>query len=99
VSDMLPGLVATGPNQTSFIDKFRADAMAGTLPQVSYIVPQDEITEHPPNPPRDGGWQQKQIIDALVNSPSYKNTVMFITYDGKHSFISKFTGFDLCLFH
>jgi phospholipase C len=96
---MLSGLTVIGPNQTDFIAKFKADAMAGTLAQISYIVPQDEITEHPPNPPRDGGWQQKAIIDALVNSPSYKNTALFITYDGKQSFVSQFTEIDLCLFH
>lgn len=95
---MLPGLTVIGPNQLDFIEKFKADAMAGTLPEISYIIPQDEITEHPPNLPRDGGWQQKAIIDALVNSPSYKDSALFITYDGKLSFVFKFTGFDLCSF-
>jgi phospholipase C len=80
---LLVALNVTGPTQLSFIDQFAADAMSGNLPAVTYLVPQDQLTEHPPFAPRDGGFQQRAIIEALVNSPSYKNSALFITYDGK----------------
>jgi phospholipase C len=87
IPPLLIGLTVSA-NQTSFIDDFRADAMSGNLASVVYIVPQDQLTEHPPDTPRDGGWQQREIIEALVNSPSYKNTALFITYDGKQGTMS-----------
>jgi phospholipase C len=64
--------------------------MSGNLATVTYLVPQDQLTEHPPKRPRDGGWQQREIIDALVNSPSYKDSALFITYDGEHHFMTTF---------
>ncbi|KAJ6440221.1 non-hemolytic phospholipase C precursor [Purpureocillium lavendulum] len=58
------------------------DACAnGTLPQVSWIVGPAEQTEHAPNMPIDGAWLQKNIVDAVMNSPSYKETALVISYD------------------
>lgn len=66
------------------LDDFVAAAAAGTLPQVSIIVGQEELSEHPPWQPKDGAWLHQQIFDAVVKSPKYNSTALFISYDGKH---------------
>jgi len=84
----------TAPNNTqlaihgmSFIglDSFYADAAAGKLPEISYIIGPAELSEHPPYQPRDGAWLQKQIVEAVIKSPKYKNTVLIISWDGEHN--------------
>ncbi|KAH8816010.1 non-hemolytic phospholipase C precursor [Xylogone sp. PMI_703] len=68
-------------NANSSLDAFYADAAAGTLPLVSYIVGPGELSEHQPNRPIDGGWLQKKIVEAIVNGKGYNNTVLMISYD------------------
>ena len=63
------------------IQQFYDDAKAGTLPAVSYIVMPANVCEHPPFMPRDGGWIQRQIAEAVMTSPKYKNTALIISYD------------------
>jgi phospholipase C len=64
------------------LQQFYDDCAAGTLPEVSYIIGPAELSEHPPYQPKDGAWLQKQVVDALVNSVSYKDTALVISYDG-----------------
>jgi phospholipase C len=64
------------------LKKFYSDAAAGTLPQVSYIVGPMELSEHPPYLPKDGAWLQRQVAEAVMNSPKYNSTVLIISYDG-----------------
>lgn len=70
-----------GTSFNASIDKFKADCAAGTLPRISYIIGPAELSEHPPYQPKDGAWLQQQIVDALVDSQSYKDTVLMISYD------------------
>lgn len=63
------------------LEQFYKDAAAGTLPAVSYIIGPAELSEHPPYQPRDGGWLQQRVVDAVTQSPKYKNTVLMISYD------------------
>jgi hypothetical protein len=65
------------------LDQFYSDAAAGTLPQVSYIIGPMELSEHPPYMPKDGAWLQRQVAEAVINSPKYNSTVLMISYDGK----------------
>jgi phospholipase C len=67
------------------LDSFYADAAAGKLPEISYIIAPAELSEHPPYQPRDGAWLQKQVVEAVIKSPKYKNTVLIISWDGKHN--------------
>jgi phospholipase C len=64
------------------LDAFYAAAAKGDLPQVSWIIGPQEQSEHPPNLPKDGAWLQKKVVDAITSSPSYKDTVLIISYDG-----------------
>ncbi|THU97862.1 hypothetical protein K435DRAFT_838374 [Dendrothele bispora CBS 962.96] len=63
------------------LDDFKRDAAAETLPAVSYYIGPAELSEHPPNLPRDGGWLWKEIVDAVVSSPKYNKTVLLISFD------------------
>jgi phospholipase C len=65
------------------LQAFYDDAANGTLPQVSWIVGPAELSEHPPYMPKDGAWLQKEVVDAVTNSPAWENTALFITYDGE----------------
>jgi phospholipase C len=71
------------------LDAFYADAMAGTLPQISYIVGPTELSEHQPYAPRDGAWLQKQVVEAVTGGKAYDKTVLIISYDGKLLLLSK----------
>ncbi|KZT51729.1 putative phospholipase c [Calocera cornea HHB12733] len=62
-------------------DKFKQDVASGNLPQVSWIIPTTELSEHPPYTPRQGAWSQADIINALQNSPIYNRTILFVSYD------------------
>lgn len=75
--------LTTKGNSYIGLDKFYADAEAGTLPQVSYIIGPAELAEHYPYLPSDGAWLQKQVVDAVVNGAAYNETVLMISYDGK----------------
>ena len=73
-------------------NNFLQDAANGTLPQVSIVDPsfaQDEkingvtfeTDEHPPFDIRAGEYIVSQIINAVRNSPNWKDTVILLTYD------------------
>ncbi|KAG5992829.1 hypothetical protein E4U43_003660 [Claviceps pusilla] len=63
------------------VDAFFEAAAKGALPQVSWIVGPQELSEHPPNMPKDGAWFQKRVVDAITSSPAYNETVLIISYD------------------
>jgi phospholipase C len=71
------------------LDAFYAAAANGTLPEVSFIVGPTELSEHPPYQPKDGGWLQKQVVDAVIKSPKYSSTLLMISFDGKHNDCSR----------
>jgi phospholipase C len=68
-----------------FVDatQFAVDAANGTLPQVALIESGTESgrDEHPLNPVDKGADYARNFVVSLMNSPSWKDTVMFITYD------------------
>ncbi|TVY65488.1 Non-hemolytic phospholipase C [Fusarium oxysporum f. sp. cubense] len=63
------------------LDTFFAQAAAGTLPEVSYIVGPMELSEHPPFSPNDGSWLQRKVAEAVINSPKYSKSILIISYD------------------
>jgi phospholipase C len=90
----LGSLIATNANFLSeatanfgSIEDFYADAAAGTLPQVSYI---DEATtddktclsnEHPTKSPQLGQRFIANVVNALMASPNWKSSALFVTWD------------------
>lgn len=63
------------------LEQFYADATAGALPMISYIVGPTELSEHPPYSPHDGAWLQQQVINAVTSSPKYNETALLVSYD------------------
>ncbi|MHB8681775.1 MAG: phospholipase C [Acidimicrobiales bacterium] len=61
---------------------FAADVAAGTLPQVSWILPPAANCEHPAAPPEYGEYLVSQILHILTtNEDVWEQTVFILTYD------------------
>jgi phospholipase C len=63
------------------LDSYYRDLKQGSLPQVSWIIPDFQDSEHPPEPIAQGMWYVTRIINALIESPYWKNTVIFLSWD------------------
>ncbi|MGN6377356.1 MAG: alkaline phosphatase family protein [Gaiellales bacterium] len=61
--------------------RFFADARRGTLPAVSWIVPSERDSEHPPASIRAGQAYVTSIVDAAMRSPDWKSTAIFLYWD------------------
>lgn len=57
------------------------DLKQGTLPQVSFLITESAISEHPPADIQQGQSTMKQVIQALMNSSSWNSSALFFTYD------------------
>src|SRR5262249_58082884 len=60
---------------------FRARARAGTLPQVSWIMPDGRDSEHPPALVSRGQAYVTRIINAVMRSRDWKSSAIFLTWD------------------
>ena len=54
---------------------------AGKLPQVSWVVPDSVHSEHPLAKISDGQAHVTRIINAIMNSPYWQNTAIFVSWD------------------
>jgi phospholipase C len=63
------------------LSRFYVEAKAGTLPSVSWISPNGEDSEHPPAKVSVGQSYVTKIVDAAMQSPDWKSTAIFITWD------------------
>jgi len=61
--------------------EFYKDCKAGTLPQVCWVIPSAEVSEHPPNSVRDGMAYVTGLINAAMQSPCWTNSVIFLCWD------------------
>ncbi|GHB81275.1 phospholipase C, phosphocholine-specific [Streptomyces cirratus] len=88
--DALYEKARTGTNAKAgegYFDKLRADVVAGTLPQVSWIAAPEAFSEHPNWPVNFGAWYISQVLDALTANPAvWAKTAFFITYDENDGF-------------
>jgi len=70
-----------------FPTDFAADALAGNLPQVSWIIPSIVDSDHPPAPALFGEATLSAIITALMANPvAWAKTALFVTYDENGGF-------------
>jgi len=60
---------------------FYAAARAGTLSNVVWIVPDQRDSEHPPALVSTGQAYVTSIINAIMRSPDWNTTVIFLTWD------------------
>jgi phospholipase C len=63
------------------IDQFLADCAQGALPQVSWLVPNAQISEHPPNSVHDGEAYVTSVINAVMQSQYWNDAVIFLSWD------------------
>jgi phospholipase C len=63
------------------IDALEADARAGTLPAVSWVVPNNEVSEHPEALVSTGQNYVTAVINAIMESPNWSSTAIFLAWD------------------
>lgn len=73
---------------TRDLDKLKEDVLAGTLPQVTWIVATAEGSEHPgPSSPAQGADYTAKVLDALTANPTvWSKTVLFLNFDENDGF-------------
>ena len=69
----------TGNVQT--VDHFLTAAKDGTLPAVSWVVPNGKVSEHPPALVSDGQSYVTSLIDAVMAGPDWSSTAVFLAWD------------------
>ena len=62
-------------------DQYFADAALGSLPAVSWIVPNEIDSEHPPASIRAGQAWVTQIVDSAMEGPEWDSTAIFLSWD------------------
>ncbi|MBR7837728.1 phospholipase C, phosphocholine-specific [Actinospica durhamensis] len=63
------------------------DVVNGTLPQVSWVVANQQCSEHPDAPPEDGAQFVNEVLQALAaDSTVFNSTVLFLNYDENDGF-------------
>jgi phospholipase C len=63
------------------LSTFMAQAQAGSLPSVSWISPQPKDSEHPPALISTGQAYTTKIINAVMRSPDWKSSAIFLAWD------------------
>jgi phospholipase C len=63
------------------LSHFYAAAKAGRLPQVSWIVPNGRVSEHPPALVSAGETYVTGLINAIMSSPDWNSTAIFVSWD------------------
>jgi Phosphoesterase family len=79
-------LAANAFGSNAFPADFAADAAAGRLPQVSWVLGSLVDTEHAPAPVEWGQDDVQKVVLAPLNSPQWPSTALVITYDENGGF-------------
>lgn len=88
----VPGIWNPLPNFTTVHDdqqlgniqtsaNFIEAAKDGTLPDVSWIVPEGAISEHPPASVHAGQAYVTNLINAVMQGPDWDSTAIFLSWD------------------
>ncbi|MEO6891760.1 MAG: alkaline phosphatase family protein [Ktedonobacteraceae bacterium] len=62
-------------------DDYYHDLAAGTLPQVTFFITADLVSEHPPADIQMGQKKIASVINALIGSKLWRSSALFFTYD------------------
>ncbi|MCU1351249.1 MAG: hypothetical protein JWM05_458 [Acidimicrobiales bacterium] len=63
------------------VSKFRAASLHGTLPAVSWIVPSEPDSEHPPGTiPKGQAWVTG-LVNDIMRGPNWDSTAIFVSWD------------------
>jgi phospholipase C len=73
----------SGLFQANFVlqSQFFQDAGAGTLPDLSWVIPTWNQSDHPPNSLAEGQQFVAHVIEAVERSPEWNSTAVFVTWD------------------
>jgi phospholipase C len=72
----------TGSTPDDIAAAIRADVLNGTLPQVSWVVSDEQSSEHPDVPGENGAHFVNLVINALNADPStFNSTITILNYD------------------
>jgi phospholipase C len=63
------------------ISNLIGSARAGRLPSVSWVIPTHSVSEHPPSSVRAGQEYVTYVVNQLMQSPEWKSTAIFLTWD------------------
>ncbi len=63
------------------LSHFFTAAKAGALPAVSWITPNSTVSEHPPGLVSAGQTYVTGLINAIMRSPDWKSTAIFLSWD------------------
>jgi phospholipase C len=82
----LPGFVTVAQdgeldNVVLGIDQFFVDAESGHLPAVSWVIPSDQFSEHPPNGIAEGQAYVTTLVNAVMQSPAWSTSAIFLSWD------------------
>ncbi len=62
-------------------DDYQSDLRAGTLPQVSFLITEALVSEHPPADIQMGQQKMAEVINGLIASKLWQSSALFFTYD------------------
>jgi phospholipase C len=60
---------------------FYTQAKQGHLPAVSWVVPSGAVSEHPPATVSAGQSYVTSLVNAIMRSPDWKSTAIFLSWD------------------
>ncbi len=63
------------------LDHFLTDVQDGTLPAVSWVIPNAAVSEHPPGLVSAGQAYVTHLINAIMQSPLWNSTAIFLAWD------------------
>jgi phospholipase C len=63
------------------VSRFYQAAATGTLPAVSWVVPNGTVSEHPPALVSDGQRYVTGLINAIMQGPDWPTTAIFLAWD------------------
>jgi phospholipase C len=63
------------------ISRFFAAARRGRLPAVSWVTPNNHVSEHPPSLISNGQAYVTNVINAVMSSPDWRSTAIFLAWD------------------
>jgi len=63
------------------LSNFYTAAQNGTLPAVTWVIPNGTVSEHPPGLVSAGQTYVTGLIDAVMKSPDWDSTAIFLAWD------------------
>ncbi len=63
------------------VENFYKAAKNGSLPAVSWVVPNGKYSEHPPSLISDGQTYVTNLVNAVMQGPDWNSTAIFLAWD------------------